>query len=89
MIEVQLHNSTEAECLGTKYSHPRKDPVAPLLRSLLNAGTIKEDDMVIVKRGTVTCFNHATVRSLTDRTIICQDKGGFTNTKYVPFTYAP
>lgn len=85
MIEIQLVGSTGAYCGSYSYSHPRKDPVAPLLREMVKNGVCSEGDVVVVKRGDTVCFNPAAVKSWTDHTIMCQDKGGITKTKYVPF----
>lgn len=85
MIEIQLSGSTGAYCGSYSYSHPRKDPVAPLLRKMVADGYCHEYELVVVKRGDTICFNAEPITSWISKTIMCQDKGGITKTKYVPF----
>ncbi len=85
MIEVQLHGSHEARWGNYSYSHPRKDPVGPLLRKMIQDGAAKETDVVSVLRGSTKCFNDTTIAGWSDWTISDRDKGGIHRTRYVPF----
>lgn len=85
MIEVELRGHNEAISGEYSYSHPRKDPVAPLLRKMIADGVCSEKDDVIVRRGDMNIFPVSKVSEWTDFTIMCADKGGISKTVYRPF----
>lgn len=85
MIEIQLAGSFTAICGDYSVTHKKNDPVPILLRKMIADCSVGEDDLVTIKRGDVTCFNSAPVKSWSDFTIRCNDNGGISKYKYEPF----
>lgn len=75
--------SFTASCEGISYTHPRKSPVPPLCRKLIEQG-LSPDTMVMVCRGTAPVFQPRPLGAWAIYDIVDDDNRGLIRRRYRP-----